>query len=106
MGGLTVRVVDPAGSPVPGAAVSVAQRSHQFLYGTAIANGPLLGTNADSQRYRDTLKRLFNYTELENQLKWNWADGNDFNTADRMLAWCAMSATTSRARAAAWWFGT
>lgn len=89
MGPLRVRVEDAEGNPVSGARVRIAQKRAAFLFGTAIANTPLFAANADGDRYRAHLTRLFNYTVLENQLKWQWGNGNDFATADRMLSWCA-----------------
>ena len=89
MGPLVVRVVDAAGNPVSGAKVKVEQRSAAFLFGTAIANTPLFANTRDGEEYRVQFQKLFNYAVLENQLKWDWSNGNDFATADRMLTWCA-----------------
>lgn len=89
MGPLLVRVEDADGNPVPGARVKIEQKRAAFLFGTAIANGPLFAATADGDAYRANLTRLFNHAVLENQLKWEWAGGNDFATADRMLTWCA-----------------
>jgi endo-1,4-beta-xylanase len=89
MGPLVVRVVDSAGNPVPGAKVKIEQRKSAFLFGTAIANGPLFANTKDGEEYRAHFEKLFNYAVLENQLKWDWSNGNDFATADRMLTWCA-----------------
>ncbi len=89
MGPLVVRVVDAAGNPVPGAKVKIEQQRAAFLFGTAIASGPLFASTKDGDEYRAQFQRLFNHAVLENQLKWDWSNGNDFATADRMLTWCA-----------------
>ena len=89
MGPLVVRVVDADGNPVPGAKVKIEQRRAAFLFGTAIADGPLFANTKDGEEYRAQFQKLFNHAVLENQLKWGWSNGNDFATADRMLTWCA-----------------
>lgn len=89
MGGLRVKVVDAEGQPVAGATVAVEQLRHAFRFGTAIADGPLFANTADGERYRQTIRRLFNYAVLENALKWDFQGGNGWPTASRMLDWCA-----------------
>ena len=85
-GPLHITVVDPDGNPISGAAIHVEQQRHAFRFGTALADGPLFANTPDGDQYRSTVLRLFNYAVLENALKW---DFGSFNTADRMLAWCA-----------------
>jgi len=85
-GKLRIHVIDADGNPVSGAAIHVEQQSHVFRFGTALADGPLFANTADGDQYRSTVRKLFNYAVLENALKW---DFGSFNTADRMLAWCA-----------------
>ncbi len=102
MGPLTIRVEDADGNPVAGAKVKIEQRRAAFRFGTAIANTPLFGNNRDGEEYRAQLLKMFNYAVLENQLKWDWANGNDFGTADRMLAWCAERAIPVRGHNLLW----
>ena len=85
-GNLVISVVDGDGNPVPGAAIHVEQQRQGFRFGTAIADGPLFANTGDGDKYRSQILRLFNYVVLENALKWEWGS---FNTADKMLAWCA-----------------
>ena len=70
---IRIVVTDGAGVPIPGARVVVAMTKHAFGFGSAVAASNLLGTGPDSDRYRDTVKRLFNKVVLESDLKWpNW----------------------------------
>jgi GH35 family endo-1,4-beta-xylanase len=101
-GNLRVRVVDADGNPQTGASLTIEQTRHAFRFGTALADGPLLANSADGERYRETVKKWFNYAVLENQLKWQWRDGNDFQTADRMLAWCAQNNIAVRGHVLFW----
>lgn len=89
MGGLRVKVVDAEGQPIHLARVEVEQLRHSFKFGTAIADGPLFSNTTDGDKYRATIRRLFNYAVPENATKWNFQDGNGWPTASRMLDWCA-----------------
>ena len=102
MGTLTVKVVDAGGQPLTGAKVEVEQTRHAFRFGTAIADGPLFANTPDGERYRTEIKRLFNYTVLENALKWNFNNGNGFPTASRMLDWCAENGLPVRGHNLLW----
>ena len=85
-GTLRIKVVDRNGAPITDAGVAIEQTRHAFRFGTAVADSPLLGSGANADRYRAELTRLFNYSVLENALKWQFRNG-DFSTADRMLTW-------------------
>ncbi|MBL8234585.1 MAG: endo-1,4-beta-xylanase [Bryobacterales bacterium] len=67
---LTVEVIDAAGKPVPSAEVRVRMTRHAFGWGTAIAAEQLLGSGADSDRYRQFILDNFNMVVFENDLKW------------------------------------
>jgi GH35 family endo-1,4-beta-xylanase len=67
---LRVRVVDAEGRPVEGAKILARMTKHEFCFGTAIAAEQLLGTSADSDRYRRAFLDLFNCAVFENDLKW------------------------------------
>jgi endo-1,4-beta-xylanase len=69
-GNLTVAVQDSRGSPVAGATVHVRMKKHAFGWGTAVAAGVLLGTSADSDKYRQAILDNFNMAVFENDLKW------------------------------------
>jgi GH35 family endo-1,4-beta-xylanase len=61
---------DESGKPVEDAAVEVRMKRHAFGWGTAVAADQLLGTSADSQKYRDAILANFNMVVFENDLKW------------------------------------
>ncbi len=69
-GDLTVNVRDESGRAIEDAAVEVRMKRHAFGWGTAVAADQLLGTNADSQRYREAILANFNMVVFENDLKW------------------------------------
>lgn len=72
-GNLTVAVSGAGGQAVSGAAVHVKMKRHAFGWGTAVDSTRLLGTSADSERYRQFILDNFNCVVLENDLKWpNW----------------------------------
>ena len=80
---LTVRVVDAAGRPVPGAKVHVEQRRHAFGFGTAATAKGLAADTPEDRRYREIIEQNFNKVGFENDLKWKqWlvaADGQHRN---------------------------
>jgi GH35 family endo-1,4-beta-xylanase len=69
-GDLKVIARDESGKPVEDAAVEVRMKRHAFGWGTAVAADQLLGTSADSQKYRDAILANFNMVVFENDLKW------------------------------------
>lgn len=88
-GNLRIRIVDRFGRPVSNARVDIEQTAHKYLFGTAVAEGPLLGNDSDSDRYRYELQRLFRYAVPEDALKWDFRGTGETVTADRMLTWLA-----------------
>ncbi|MBL9201576.1 MAG: endo-1,4-beta-xylanase [Opitutaceae bacterium] len=69
-GDFTLRVVDAAGRPVPGASVSVAMQRHAFPFGSALQMARLVQDSADNRVYRQKAAALFNAATTENDLKW------------------------------------
>ena len=69
-GDLTISVRDESGKPIEDAAVEVRMKRHAFGWGTAVAADQLLGTTADSQKYREAILANFNMVVFENDLKW------------------------------------
>ena len=70
---VTVSVTDINGQPLDGAVVSLRQKRHEFLFGSAInAFDGKLDPNgtATALKYQSEIKRLFNAVVLENSLKW------------------------------------
>jgi endo-1,4-beta-xylanase len=71
---LTVEVRDSAGRPVSGARIRARMQRHSFGFGSAVAAELLVGTSADSARYREIVASLYNKVVFENDLKWTeWA---------------------------------
>ncbi|MBZ5618786.1 MAG: endo-1,4-beta-xylanase [Acidobacteriia bacterium] len=76
-GDLTVVVKDAAGKPVRNAEVSVRMKKHGFLWGTAVPGASLAGRRwsaEDLARYKQQVTELFNFSVMENEMKWpQWA---------------------------------
>lgn len=84
---LKITVVDGASRPLPNAQVHVAMQRHEFLWGTCVATGPMLGNTPDDLKYRETLKQYFNHAVIENALKWVGIARNGYAAPDQMVAW-------------------
>lgn len=111
-GDLTVTVLDAAGRPVAGADVHARMTRHGYQFGTFL-EGPALLQNADGEKYRETLKRLYNrvtcpvywadwgwpneqkkYLELA-----QWAFDNHFHIRGHNLIWPGWNWTPKSLRA-------
>jgi endo-1,4-beta-xylanase len=68
---LKVKVLDAGGNAVPNASVKLEMTRHAFAFGSAVAAEQLLGSSADSQKYKQVVLELFNRAVLENDLKWS-----------------------------------
>lgn len=102
---LSIKVVDAAGQPVPGARVEAIMTRSAFLWGSAINADLLLADSADAQRYRQHVTDLFDTTVIENGFKWpswrapggrekalaalDWLRANDKRVKGHNLAWPA-----------------
>jgi GH35 family endo-1,4-beta-xylanase len=73
---LTVVVRDSAGTPIPGATVSVNMLRHAFGFGSAVSAGRILAQTSDGEKYRETILKYFNKVVMENDLKWNGWEEN------------------------------
>jgi endo-1,4-beta-xylanase len=86
----SVRVVDAAGQPVPGAQVRFRLRRHAFPFSTAVVASRIMDSSSPAnQTYRHKLLELFNAAGPENDLKWppwegNWGSG--FNRQQTLAA--------------------
>lgn len=69
-----VQVVDSKGKPVPNAQVVLDETHSAFRWGTEV-NERVLEHSPDGDKYRETLKRLFNTAVPGNLLKWKFTDG-------------------------------
>lgn len=87
-GDLTVRVVDAAGIPIPGAEVKVEQQRHYFRFGTAAPAARLVDTiNPDNVRFQHEVLRLFNTVTFENDLKWPAIGDGNLTMVQRAVEW-------------------
>ncbi len=103
----TIEVRNAANQPVSNADVEVKFVKHAYHFGSVIASGILMGSSPDSETYRQTLKKFFNQSGTENDLKWpawigewgqdfnqaqtiealTWLKDNDFYTRGHVLVW-------------------
>lgn len=100
---LTVRVTDGRGRPVSKAKVEVEMRRHAYGFGTAVSSHYLQDgkETQDKKRYREEIKKLFNRTVLENNLKWRgWERGRD--KAIRTTNWLRDSGIEVRGHCLVW----
>ena len=67
---LAVTVTDAAGSPLPGAKVTVAMKRHAFGWGSAVTVKGLLRQDADAEKYREIIEKNYTRVVFENDLKW------------------------------------
>lgn len=84
--GMIIVAVTPDGEPIEGAEIRAKLKRHAFGWGTAVAASRLLGTGADSERYRNFIGENFNMAVLENDLKWGPFEENR-NRAMNALRW-------------------
>ncbi|MBC7368098.1 MAG: endo-1,4-beta-xylanase, partial [Undibacterium sp.] len=91
-GDFSVVVTDAAGRPVPGAVARVTQTKSAFQFGSALQFARLVTDTADNRIYRQKALELFNAASPENDLKWQFWEGergSGFAAAQSMraLAW-------------------
>jgi GH35 family endo-1,4-beta-xylanase len=67
---VTILVTDPTGKPLPDAKVELRMKRHAFYFGTAVSIAKINDPSPDGERYRETVKELFNHIVTENALKW------------------------------------
>lgn len=86
---LTVKVIDSEGKPVHKAEVEIKMTRSDFIWGTAINEATLAGTDSVSDVYRMRLLELFNTGGIENGFKsggWFWEPERKLNTL-RSFEW-------------------
>lgn len=98
---LTIRVVDAAGKPVPGAKVSATLKRHAFGFGTAISMR-LLEDSPDGEKYRQTVKELFSTAVTENELKWQNIVGHKYTKSDALVQWLNENEIPTRGHVLIW----
>ena len=87
-GDLTIKVLDVAGRPVPGAQVRVEQKRHLFRFGTCAPAERFLDTqNPDNLRFQQEVARLYNTVTFENDLKWAAMGEGRLATVEKAIEW-------------------
>jgi hypothetical protein len=69
-GDLTVAVTDASGKPLAGAKVDIAMNRHAFGWGSAVTVRGILRQDADGDKYRAVIEKLYTRVVFENDLKW------------------------------------
>jgi endo-1,4-beta-xylanase len=101
---ITVRVLDAAGRPVPGARVDARLIRPAFSFGTSVDAGFLLEDTPDAQRYRETLLALFDTAVIENGFKWpRWSSSPERRAeALRAFVWLESQGLRQRGHTLVW----
>lgn len=103
---LTVRVVDAAGQPVKGAAVTVTLKRHAFPFGSVYNVSPIVGDRSqtsDGLKYQQTYTELFNYGVDEYAMKWPaWENEQNREKALKSLEWMTQRGIKVRGHCLVW----
>lgn len=91
MGSATITVLNAAGQAVPGAAISVEQTSHDFLFGANIMGWEQFGNAAKDDAYKNQFGAVFNYATAP--FYWPLLEPvkgqPQYARNDAIAAWCA-----------------
>ncbi len=98
---LTIKVVDAAGKPIPGAKVLARMKRSAFAWGTAVDARMLFESGPDGERYRQTLTANFNTAVLENHMKWPLWQANRQPAIDA-VAWLHKQGLAVRGHVLVW----
>ena len=103
-GGLTVRVVDAAGRPVPDASVHLAMTRHAFLFGCNFFALRPSDTSPSELAYQKEFTALFNYATLP--FYWGAFEGTqgkpDYDNLQSMAAWSVAHGITPKGHPLVW----
>ncbi len=100
-GDLTVSVRDAADKPVAGVEVHAVLQRHEFGFGTCVSPF-LLASGPNADRYRKTIKELFNCAVIENDLKWQQISRNGYGTGDALVGWLRENGLDVRGHCLIW----
>ena len=85
---LAVTVIDAAGKPVPAAKVAVTMKRHAFGWGSAVTVKGILQQDAEGERYRSIIEKLYTRVVFENDLKWrSWDNPANHERILRAIDW-------------------
>jgi GH35 family endo-1,4-beta-xylanase len=87
---IVLEVVDGSGAPVPGAALSVRQTAHDFLFGCNIYGFDRYGSARENELYKQRFQDLFNYATTG--FYWRSYEPEpgkpQYAETDKVVAWC------------------
>lgn len=89
-GDAVLRVVDAQGHAIPGARVTIAQTSHDFLFGCNIYMFDHFNDPGKDAQYKQRFADLFNYATVGFYWRgYEWAKGKpNYAYTDAVVAWC------------------
>ncbi|HPO16786.1 MAG TPA: endo-1,4-beta-xylanase [Candidatus Hydrogenedentes bacterium] len=103
-GDVTIVVKDEAGNVVSGAAVSVEQTNHDFLFGANFCGYQTFDTAEKNALYEQRFKELFNYATVP--FYWSLIEPvqgqPDYARTDSMVNWCVANAIRVKGHALLW----
>ncbi|MEM3574638.1 MAG: endo-1,4-beta-xylanase [Candidatus Bathyarchaeia archaeon] len=109
MGDLTIEVKDDEGKPIPGATVHLEQQSHDFWFGTALADWRLSkykNEPAIITKYKEVVRTHFNAAVHEDSLKWYYTErargSVSYRDADEWVKWCEENGIRMRGHCLFW----
>jgi len=101
---VTIRVLSAGGKPVADAAVSVALRRHEFLFGCNIYMFDRFGSAEENDLYRERFAALFNYATTG--FYWRSYEPKqgqpDYAYTDKVVAWCAANSIRVKGHPLLW----
>ena len=104
MGNATVIVKDRAGRPVANAAVTIEQKSHDFLFGCNIFRLHRISDRKLSKAYEERFKALLNYATLP--FYWGSFERRrgqkDFERLEEMARWCKENGIVTKGHPLVW----
>lgn len=103
-GDVTIVVKDEAGNVVSGAAVSVEQTNHDFLFGANFCGYQTFDTAEKNALYEQRFKELFNYATVP--FYWSMIEPvqgqPDYARTDSMVNWCVANNIRVKGHALLW----
>ncbi|NLY01706.1 MAG: energy transducer TonB [Rhodopirellula sp.] len=102
-GPIKVTVLDAEGRPVEDADVRVTMTQHAFGWGSAVTADLLTADTADSRKYRETVRKLYNKVVFENDLKWpTWQREGNRPAVFTAIRWLEESGIGVRGHCLVW----
>ncbi len=100
----TIRVIDATGRPAAEAAISVAQTSHEFLFGCNIYSFDRYPDPEQNAAYKKWFEELFNYATVG--FYWRWYEPErgkpNYEYTDKVVQWCQQRGITMKGHPLLW----